>query len=206
VTGGWRGCQACSARKMASSFQLTHLLAGARVLDGGDDPDDEDFPVGAGQQAGRRMLGAIVPLLALLIVEPAGRCPDVADAFGLGVHGRSRPGSPWSLCSAAGMGFFVRMMATPLWVPLKGEHFDAFAAGTKTTEYRRLGGPLGQLKRLSVGRAVTLSRGYSGPRLHMVIKAVSVVPAATVPEAAELYGARAQLVAIELEPALRRVL
>jgi len=40
----------------------------------------------------------------------------------------------------------------------------------------------------------------------MVIKAVSVVPAATVPEAAELYGARAQLVAIELEPALRRVL
>jgi hypothetical protein len=191
---------------MASSFQLTHLLAGARVLDGGDDPDDEDFPVGAGQQAGRRMLGAIVPLLALLIVDqPGGAQMSPTPSGSVSTVGR-RPGSPWSLCSAAGMGFFVRMMATPLWVPLKGEHFDAFAAGTKTTEYRRLGGPLGQLKRLSVGRAVTLSRGYSGPRLHMVIKAVSVVPAATVPEAAELYGARAQLVAIELEPALRRVL
>src|SRR6201996_9672320 len=111
-----------------------------------------------------------------------------------------RPGSPWSLCSAAGSGFFVRMMTTPLWVPLKGEHFDAFAAGTKTTEYRRLGGPLGQLKRLPVGRPVTLSRGYSGRRLHMIIKAVSVVSASSVPGAVELYGKRARLVAIELEP------
>ena len=114
-----------------------------------------------------------------------------------------RPGSPWSLCSAAGIGFFVRMMITPLWVPLKGEHFDDFAAGTKTTEYRRLGGPLGKLDRLPVGRPVTLSRGYSGPRLHMAIKAVSVVPATDVPAAAELYGKRAKLVAIELEPAPR---
>jgi len=90
---------------MASSFQLTHLLAGARVLDGGDDPDDEDFPVGAGQQAGRRMLGAVVPLLALLIVEPAGRCPDVADAFGLGVHGRSPAGLAMELVQRRGDGF-----------------------------------------------------------------------------------------------------
>jgi hypothetical protein len=97
----------------------------------------------------------------------------------------------------------VRMMTTPLWVPLKGEYFDAFAAGTKTTEYRRLGGPLGQLKRLPVGRPVTLSRGYSGPRLHMIIKAVSVVRASTVPDAAELYGRRARVVAIELQPAPR---
>src|SRR5579883_2093982 len=114
-----------------------------------------------------------------------------------------RPGSPWSLCSAAGSGFFVRMMTTPLWVPLKGEYFDAFAAGTKTTEYRRLGGPLGKLERLPVGRPVILSRGYSGPRLQMMIKAVSVVPAAIVPHAAAIYGHRARLVAIELSPAPR---
>jgi hypothetical protein len=101
------------------------------------------------------------------------------------------------------MGFFVRMMTTPLWVPLKAEYFDAFAAGTKTTEYRRLGGPLGQLKRLPVGRPVTLSRGYSGPRLHMVIKAVSVVSALSVPGCVQLYGRRAHVVAIELEPATR---
>jgi len=104
-----------------------------------------------------------------------------------------------------GMGFFVRMRTTPLWVPLKGEHFDAFAVGTKTTEYRRLGGPLGKLERLQIGRPVTLSRGYSGPRLHMLIKAVSVVPASDVPDAAQLYGKRARLVAIELEPAPRGV-
>lgn len=89
-------------------------------------------------------------------------------------------------------------MTTPLWLVLRGEHFDAFAAGTKTTEYRRFGSPLGRLERLPIGRPVTLSRGYSGPRLHMVIKAVSVVPAASVPKAAEIYGRRARLVAIEL--------
>lgn len=50
----------------------------------------------------------------------------------------------------------LTLMTTPLWAPLKGEHFAAFAAGTKITEYRRLGGLLGQLKRLPVGRPVTL--------------------------------------------------
>jgi hypothetical protein len=89
----------------------------------------------------------------------------------------------------------------PLWVPLRAVYFDAFAAGTKTTEYRRLGGPLGKLERLTIGRPVTLSRGYSGPRLHMLITAVSVVRASIVPDAAELYGRRARVVAIELQPA-----
>jgi hypothetical protein len=93
------------------------------------------------------------------------------------------------------------MMTTPLWLVLRAVHFDAFAAGTKITEYRRLGGPYGNLERLPVGRLVTLARGYSGPRLHMQIKAVSVVPAATVPDAAAIYGQLARLVAIELSPA-----
>jgi hypothetical protein len=83
-------------------------------------------------------------------------------------------------------------------MPLRGEYFDAFADGTKTTEYRRLDGRYGKLTQLVIGRPVTLSRGYSGPRLHMVIKSVSVVPAATVPKAADIYGRRARLVAIEL--------
>jgi hypothetical protein len=152
------------------------------------------------------MLGAIVPLLALLIVEPAGRCPDVADAFGLGVHGRSPAGLAMELVQRRGDGFLCAHDGHTALGAVERRTLRRLRRRTKTTEYRRLGGPLGQLKRLSVGRAVTLSRGYSGPRLHMVIKAVSVVPAATVPEAAELYGARAQLVAIELEPALRRVL
>jgi hypothetical protein len=97
------------------------------------------------------------------------------------------------------------MLRKPLWVPLRAVYFDAFATGTKTTEYRKLGGRLGKLEHLVIGRAVVLSRGYSGPRLQMVIKAVSVVPAATVPDAAAIYGHRARLVAIELSPAPKSV-
>lgn len=112
-----------------------------------------------------------------------------------------RPGLPCSLCKAAGIDFLVRMRTTPLWLVLRAVHFDAFAAGTKTTEYRRLGGPYGKLERLPAGRPVTLSRGYSGPRLHMRIVSVSVLPASSVPPAAKIFGKDAQLVAIKLAPA-----
>ncbi len=47
----------------------------------------------------------------------------------------------------------------PLFIPLKGEFFDAFASGTKTEELRRFG-PRWNERTCEVGRAVTLSRGY----------------------------------------------
>ena len=53
----------------------------------------------------------------------------------------------------------------PLFVPLKGEYFDAFASGAKNTEYRLYGKRWNE-RTCRIGRAVTLSRGYSGARLR----------------------------------------
>ena len=47
----------------------------------------------------------------------------------------------------------------PLFIPLRAEHYDAYASGAKTTEYRRYG-PGWNHNTCTIGRAVTLSRGY----------------------------------------------
>lgn len=51
----------------------------------------------------------------------------------------------------------------PLFIPLKGEYFDAFANGTKRVEYR-LHGPRWNSSVCVVGRPVILSRGYGKAR------------------------------------------
>lgn len=47
----------------------------------------------------------------------------------------------------------------PLFIPLKGEHFDAFADGSKDTEYRMYGARWSE-GTCPPGRQVILSRGY----------------------------------------------
>lgn len=47
----------------------------------------------------------------------------------------------------------------PLFIPLRGEYYDAFAAGTKTEEFRRAGRGWNATT-CAIGRSVTLSRGY----------------------------------------------
>ena len=47
----------------------------------------------------------------------------------------------------------------PLFIPLKGEYYDAFADGSKTWEYRPYG-PRWNERTCSMGREVVLSRGY----------------------------------------------
>ena len=47
----------------------------------------------------------------------------------------------------------------PLFIPLRGEYFDAFVSGTKNTEFRKYG-PRWNEKTCWVGRPVMLSRGY----------------------------------------------
>ena len=47
----------------------------------------------------------------------------------------------------------------PLFIALRAVHFEEFAAGTKTEEYRKIGGPW-NARTCRVGRAVVLSRGY----------------------------------------------
>jgi hypothetical protein len=48
---------------------------------------------------------------------------------------------------------------SPLFIPLNGEFYDQFIAGTKQEEYR-IEGPKWNPKTCPVGRKVLLSRGY----------------------------------------------
>lgn len=62
----------------------------------------------------------------------------------------------------------------PLFIPLKGEHFDGFANGTKDTEYR-LWGPRWNENTCMPGRPVVLSRGYGkAHRLHGHVESFSL--------------------------------
>lgn len=47
----------------------------------------------------------------------------------------------------------------PLFIPLRSEHFIAFASGLKTEEYR-IYGPRWNERTCPIGRSVVLSRGY----------------------------------------------
>lgn len=64
----------------------------------------------------------------------------------------------------------------PLFIPLNGEHFDAFMNGSKDTEYR-LHGKRWNSKTCFSGRQAILSRGYGKQnRARGVIHAVHVLP------------------------------
>ena len=76
-------------------------------------------------------------------------------------------------------------MDKPLFIPLKRQWFDAFARGEKHAEWRRYGGQWNE-RTCRIGRAVTLSLGYTHTRIAGEITSFAVCPA-TGP-AAELYG------------------
>lgn len=87
-------------------------------------------------------------------------------------------------------------LTRPLFIPLMGVWFDAFARGVKRHEWRRLG------KRwhpaiCPPGRAVILSRGYSGPRLSALVAGVTIEPAQS-PETVAFFGAGVACLVIEL--------
>jgi hypothetical protein len=63
----------------------------------------------------------------------------------------------------------------PLFIPLAGHWFDAFAAGRKSIEYRRAGDRW-NARTCLIGRSVVLSRGYNGARLSGVITSYREVP------------------------------
>lgn len=75
------------------------------------------------------------------------------------------------------------MTPRPLFIPLNGCYFDAFAAGTKRIEWR-VYGPRWNRQVAYRGRPVTLSRGYSGARLAGTIVQTRRVPASRAPEVA----------------------
>ncbi len=65
------------------------------------------------------------------------------------------------------------MHNTPLFVPLRGNWYDRFAAGLKTDEWRRYGSRWNETT-CYVGRPVHLVRGYSGRRLQATIARVTI--------------------------------
>jgi hypothetical protein len=92
------------------------------------------------------------------------------------------------------------MRERPLFVPLYGEHFDNFARGTKTFEYRQYGARWNE-QTCWIGRPVILSRGYSGPRLRSSVVAVTLVPARDIPKDVRgLFPIGVQLIRIALSP------
>lgn len=89
------------------------------------------------------------------------------------------------------------MNTKPLFVPLKTEWFDKFAAGSKDVEYRKYG-PGWNERTVYAGRPVILSKGYSGARLDAVVLSYELVQARDVPRATEIYPADATLIAVRL--------
>lgn len=93
----------------------------------------------------------------------------------------------------------------PLFIPLMAKYYDAFAAGTKDTEYRILGDRWNRDTCL-VGRPVVLSRGYGKQnRLQGVVAGFDVDAEPWKMDAwRELYGEarhlRAACIKIRLSP------
>lgn len=78
----------------------------------------------------------------------------------------------------------------PLFIPLKAKFFDAFANGSKDTEYR-VRDNRWNMETCRIGRRVVLSRGYGKKhRLHGVIVGCHYdnLPTVNVPGWAECYG------------------
>jgi len=68
------------------------------------------------------------------------------------------------------------MADKPLFIPLKGEHFEAFERGEKDTEYRPYGKRWNE-RTCYLGRPVVLSFGYGKHRrLTGVIRSFTVTP------------------------------
>jgi hypothetical protein len=65
----------------------------------------------------------------------------------------------WPMAIACARGDSRNVAHGSLFIPLKSEFYDAFLAGTKTTEFRRHG-PGWNAKTCTVGRRVVLSKGY----------------------------------------------
>jgi hypothetical protein len=86
----------------------------------------------------------------------------------------------------------------PLFIPLKTEWFRAFEAGTKSEEYRAYG-PRWNERTCRVGRAATVSHGYSGKRLQKTVTGFRKIRWALAPiVACEIYPNSDFIAVIEL--------
>ncbi|WP_456511634.1 hypothetical protein [Azospirillum argentinense] len=89
-------------------------------------------------------------------------------------------------------------MEKALFVPLKTEHFEAFAAGRKPEEYRPYGARWNE-RTCWPGRRVTLSHGYGKRRrLHGTVTGFRIVGADAHPALPTLYPGRTEFAAIAI--------
>lgn len=88
------------------------------------------------------------------------RCDWQTNWIAIDTITEARRGVPCPACSEA----------APLFIPLRGEYFDAFVAGTESTEFRPYG-PRWNERTCPRFRPVLLSRGYSAAhrRLGLVV-------------------------------------
>jgi hypothetical protein len=133
---------------------------------------------------------------------PSHFCCDLARLIG----GRSPPSSASpcaprqsipvaSLAGLASSFIIPHMKEKPLFIPLNRQYWEAFAAGTKTEEWRRHS-PRWNARTCRPGRPVVLSCGYSGRRLQGVVRAFWTAPAN--PGAALLYGQGTECAVIKI--------
>lgn len=86
----------------------------------------------------------------------------------------------------------------PLFIPLRTEWYRQFEAGTKDTEYRAYG-PRWNERTCRIGRAATVSHGYSGKRLERKVAAFSILDWGQAPAAAKaIYPNTPLIAAIQL--------
>lgn len=95
----------------------------------------------------------------------------------------------------------------PLFVPLTARWYDAFSSGAKTKEFRRYG-PRWNERTCTVGRVVTLSRGYGKKdRLRGTIIGFRVVGPDAHPDIREVYPDADRIAEIEVDlPLIRNAL
>ena len=73
-----------------------------------------------------------------------------------------------------------------MFIPLKKQYFNQFSTGEKSVEYRLYGTRWNE-RTCTPGRAVTLSCGYSGPRIAGVIDAFDLALFADIPGMDAVY-------------------
>lgn len=90
------------------------------------------------------------------------------------------------------------MSEGPLFIPLRGEHFDAFERGDKDTEFRQYGARWNE-QTCRPGRQVVLSRGYGKQRRILGrIDRFDVRSPRVVKAYREIYGRRGKAACIRI--------
>jgi len=94
-----------------------------------------------------------------VVGERAGEYYTQTCCLNCGACGPEAPGRDSAAANAKWNSFKNNIEQKPLFVPLKTEHYESFEDGSKTDELRQYG-PRWNENTCTIGRKVTLSKGY----------------------------------------------